>query len=144
MFAQLYSNLHLKRVNPRGFKMARVKYRTMFCLGHLSVTLKDSVVPLSSRLLLINECNDITDCMSSITIRNLESSVKNRLRMRAARHGRSMEEEARDILRAALAEKTHRPANLFEAIRRRMGSLGGVELDIPQRGALREPPRFEE
>ena len=55
-----------------------------------------------------------------------------------------MEEEARDILRAALAEKTHKPANLFEAIRRRMGSLGGVELDIPQRGALREPPRFEE
>jgi antitoxin FitA len=82
--------------------------------------------------------------MSSITIRNLESSVKSRLRMRAARHGRSMEEEARDILRAALAEKTHKPANLFEAIRRRMGSLGGVELDIPQRGALREPPRFEE
>jgi plasmid stability protein len=82
--------------------------------------------------------------MSSITIRNLESSVKDRLRMRAARHGRSMEEEARDILRAALAEKTHRPANLFEAIRPRMGSLGGVELDIPQRGALREPPRFEE
>jgi plasmid stability protein len=82
--------------------------------------------------------------MSSITIRNLESSVKNRLRMRAARHGRSMEEEARDILRAALAEKTRTPANLFEAIRRRIDSLGGVELDIPRRGRLREPPRFEE
>jgi antitoxin FitA len=94
--------------------------------------------------LLINDCNDISDCMSSITIRNLESNVKNQLRMRAARHGRSMEEEARDILRAALAEKTRRPANLFEAIRRRIGSLGGVQLNIPARGSIREPPRFEE
>jgi antitoxin FitA len=82
--------------------------------------------------------------MSSITIRNLESSVKNRLRMRAAQHGRSMQEEARDILRAALAEKTRSPANLFETIRRRIGVLGGVQLDIPQRGPLRELPRFEE
>jgi plasmid stability protein len=55
-----------------------------------------------------------------------------------------MEEEARDILRAALAEKTRRPANLLEAIRRRIDSLGGVELDIPARTPLREPPRFEE
>ena len=94
--------------------------------------------------LLINDCNDINDCMSSITIRNLESNVKDRLRLRAARHGRSMEEEARDILRAALAEKSHRPANLFEAIRRRIDSLRGVELDIPARSPLREPPRFEE
>lgn len=81
--------------------------------------------------------------MSSITIRNLETNVKNQLRMRAARHGRSMEEEVRDILRAALAEKTRRPGNLFEAIRRRIGSLGGVELDLPARGPIREPPRFQ-
>ena len=98
------------------------------------------LAPLSS---LINDCNDISDCVSSITIRGFESNVKNRLRLRAARHGRSME-EARDILRAALAENTRRPANLFEAIRRRIGSLGGVELDIPARGPIREPPRFEE
>ncbi|MBV8139408.1 MAG: plasmid stabilization protein [Deltaproteobacteria bacterium] len=82
--------------------------------------------------------------MPSITIRDLESNVKDRLRLRAARHGRSMEEEARDILRAALAEKTRRPASLFEAIRRRIDSIGGVELDIPARSPLREPPRFEE
>jgi antitoxin FitA len=82
--------------------------------------------------------------MSSITIRNLESNVKDRLRLRAARHGRSMEEEAREILRAALAEKARRPANLFEAIRRRIDSFGGVELDIPARSPLREAPRIEE
>jgi plasmid stability protein len=82
--------------------------------------------------------------VSSITIRNLEESVKRRLRMRAARHGRSMEEEARHILRAALAQKTERPMNLFEAIRRRIASMGGVELNIPAREPMREPPRFEE
>ena len=54
-----------------------------------------------------------------------------------------MEEEAREILRAALAEKTRRPADLFEAIRRRIGSLEGVELDIPARSPIRVPPRFE-
>lgn len=82
--------------------------------------------------------------MSSITIRNLEASVKSRLRVRAARHGRSMEEEARDILRGALAGKAERPTNLFEAIRRRIAPVGGVELNIPARGPMREPPHFEE
>jgi plasmid stability protein len=80
----------------------------------------------------------------SITIRNLEDSVKSRLRLRAARNGRSMEEEARQILRTALADKTRRSADLFEAIRRRIAPMGGVELPIPKRGLLREPPRFEE
>ncbi len=82
--------------------------------------------------------------VSSITIRNLEESVKHRLRMRAARHGRSMEEEARHILRAALAQKTERSTNLFETIRRRIAPIEGVELDIPTREPMREPPRFEE
>jgi antitoxin FitA len=82
--------------------------------------------------------------MSSITIRNLEETLKSRLRVRAARHGRSMEEEARQILRAALAEKAHAPVNLFEAIRRHIAPLGGVDLDVPRRGPMREPPQFEE
>jgi plasmid stability protein len=82
--------------------------------------------------------------MSSITIRNLEETLKSRLRVRAARHGRSMEEEARHILRAALAEKARAPVNLFDAIRRHIAPLGGVDLDIPRRGPMREPPQFEE
>jgi plasmid stability protein len=81
--------------------------------------------------------------LASITIRNLEESVKRKLRMRAARHGRSME-EARHILRAALAEKTARPTNLFEAIRRRIAPMGGVELNIAARETMREAPRLEE
>jgi plasmid stability protein len=82
--------------------------------------------------------------MSSITIRNLEETVKRRLRVRAARHGRSMEEEARQILRAALVEKSAQPTNLFRSIRRRIAPIGGIELNIAAREATREPPQFEE
>lgn len=80
--------------------------------------------------------------MASITIRNLEDGLKRRLRVRAAQHGRSMEDEARTILRAALAEKAPASSNLYDAIRRRIEPLGGVELKIPRRKGMREPPRF--
>lgn len=81
--------------------------------------------------------------MASITIRRLDDSVKAKLRVRAARHGRSMEEEAREILRACLREKsTHRP-NLAEAIRSYIEPLGGVELAIRPREAVRRPPRID-
>ena len=80
--------------------------------------------------------------MASITIRNLDDSLKQRLRVRAAEHGRSMEEEARAILRQAVGEAPP-PSNLAEAIRKRIAPLGGVELDIPPREPLREPPRFD-
>ena len=92
---------------------------------------------------------DIIDCnpdpvMASITIRNLDDGLKSQLRLRAAQHGRSMEDEARHILRIALAEKTRGPSNLFDGIRRRIAPLGGVDLEIPRRGTMREPPRFDE
>ena len=79
--------------------------------------------------------------MASITIRKLDDRVKAKLRLRAARHGRSMEEEARAILTAA-AEKIEQPRNLAEAIHRRFARLGGVELDLPPRTPAREPPDF--
>ncbi len=82
--------------------------------------------------------------MASITIRNLEESLKRRLRLRAAQHGRSMEEEALHILRAALTEKKPASTNLFDEIRRHIDPIGGVDLDIPPRGPMREPPRFDE
>jgi plasmid stability protein len=81
--------------------------------------------------------------MASITIRRLDESVKARLRIRAARHGRSMEEEARQVLTAAVKQKPKRPLNLAEAIRRRIAPLGGVELEIPPREPMRPPPKFE-
>ncbi|MDQ0474918.1 FitA-like ribbon-helix-helix domain-containing protein [Labrys wisconsinensis] len=80
--------------------------------------------------------------MASITIRNLEDPLKVKLRLQAARHGRSMEEEARTILRAALVEEPG--LHVVERIRRRFADLGGVDLPDPKRDALREPPDFSE
>ena len=79
--------------------------------------------------------------MASITIRNLEDDLKRRLRVRAAEHGRSMEEEAREILRQVVAV-TSPPRDLAAAIRARVAKVGGVELDIPAREPIREPLRF--
>jgi antitoxin FitA len=80
--------------------------------------------------------------MSSITIRNLDDGVKRRLRLRAAQRNHSMEEEARDILRCALAEEAKVPGNLADAIRELIEPVGGVDLELPPRGPLRDPPDF--
>ena len=82
--------------------------------------------------------------MASITIRQLDERLKARLRLRAAKHGRSMEDEARDILRSALSTESSRPVNLAEAIRRRFAPLGGVDLPDLPRDAMRDAPRFDE
>ena len=79
--------------------------------------------------------------MASITIRNLDEQTKARLRLRAAHRKRSMEDEARNILRAALAEYSATPRNLAEAIRRRFRAVGGVELQLAGREPMREPPK---
>ncbi|HEV8596917.1 MAG TPA: plasmid stabilization protein [Candidatus Eisenbacteria bacterium] len=79
--------------------------------------------------------------MAVITIRNLDEHTKARLRVRAARHGRSMEEEARTLLRAALTEDAATAGNLAEAIRARFRPLGGIELRLPAREPMREPPK---
>ena len=83
--------------------------------------------------------------VSSITIRNLDPVLKEKLRVRAAERGHSMEAEVREILRAALSRKGP-PANgadLYARIRARFEPLGGVELDLPPREPRREPPRFD-
>ncbi|MDR2637328.1 MAG: plasmid stabilization protein [Zoogloeaceae bacterium] len=74
-----------------------------------------------------------------MTIRNLDAAIKTRLRVQAALHGRSMEDEARDILRAHLNVEPVQGASLVEAIRARVASLGGVELELPMREAIRDP-----
>ena len=80
--------------------------------------------------------------MASITIRRLDDSVKAKLRMRAASHGRSMEEEAREILKAGLRTKSTPQLNLAESIRRHIEPLGGVELALPRRERVRRPPKL--
>ncbi|HEY8263233.1 MAG TPA: plasmid stabilization protein [Methyloceanibacter sp.] len=79
--------------------------------------------------------------MASITIRNLDDDLKRRLRIRAAEHGRSMEEEAREILRSAISGVIA-PKNLGEAIHARFAAMGDVEVVLPARGPMREPPSF--
>jgi len=71
--------------------------------------------------------------MATITIRRLDEALKARLRVRAARQGRSMEEEARQILKAGLTDEPMRRPNLAESIRRRIAPVGGVELSLPPR-----------
>ena len=81
--------------------------------------------------------------MASITIRRLEDSTKQRLRVRASRNKRSMEEEARQILKAALSQKSTSGSNFVKAIRAIVEPLGGIELpDIP-RSPMRPPPKFD-
>jgi plasmid stability protein len=67
--------------------------------------------------------------MTTLTIRNIEPALKERLRMRAARSGRSMEAELRHILSTTLRGESGGEVNLAEAIRRRFLPLGGVEIE---------------
>ena len=82
--------------------------------------------------------------MAAITIRQLDEKIKARLEIRAAHHGRSMEEEAREILRSALVSRPSLKDNLADIVRRRFAPLGGVELELPPRDPIREPPDFAE
>lgn len=79
--------------------------------------------------------------MATLTIRNLDEAVKRRLRVRAAEHGRSMEEEVREILREAVSEQ--RGADLAASIRARVAGIDGVELELPAREPVREPPLLD-
>jgi plasmid stability protein len=78
--------------------------------------------------------------MASLTIRNLEEDTKERLRVRAAQNGRSMEEEARAILRATVAGAT--AADLWTRSRALFAGSKGVDLALPSRRADRTPPTF--
>ncbi len=80
--------------------------------------------------------------MASITVRNLDDGLKRRLRVRAAENGRSMEQEAREILKQALEEETP-IKDLGTAIHELFKPFGGVELEIPPRDPMREPPKFD-
>lgn len=71
--------------------------------------------------------------MASLVIRKLDDYIKSRLRARAAQHGRSIEEEAREILRSALLQAEAPQENIAEAIRHRFAPFGGVELPVIER-----------
>jgi antitoxin FitA len=83
--------------------------------------------------------------MATLTIRNVDAGLKERLRIRAAQHGHSMEAELRDILKESLKEPEQLPEpNLYERIRARFGPLGGADdIELPPRELVGEPPRFD-
>ncbi len=81
--------------------------------------------------------------MAAVSIRDLDDSVREKLRMRAARHGRSMEAEMRAILTAAVTDEQPRPG-LFTALTARFAQLGGVELDLPARSENPRAAEFDE
>lgn len=109
----------------------------------------------SGCLLYIIDFNDINDyiksavnsiikIMASITIRNLERSIKEKLRIQAAKHGRSMEEEVRSILKETFAKESGQPENLAKKIHKRFAAFGGVNLPDIEREPIRQPINFEE
>lgn len=76
--------------------------------------------------------------MASLTIRNLDEDIKQRLRAKAAVGGRSMEEEARAALRAYVAEEVK--GNVYDVLRKTLKPVLGLELERLPRGTVRELP----
>lgn len=80
--------------------------------------------------------------MSVLTVRNLDDDLKTRLRVRAARHGRSMEAEARAILRESLADRQGGEVGTW--IHKRFAGLGLDALDLPPRTELARAADFDQ
>jgi plasmid stability protein len=87
----------------------------------------------------INDCTAIIDVMASITVRNLQTDTKRKLKIRAAMNGRSMEQEAREILKSALAQTSKKKTNVADRIREIFGPLGGVEVERLPRELIPDP-----
>lgn len=79
--------------------------------------------------------------MATLTIRNVEEPVKARLRMEAALHGHSMEEEVRCILRQVLNKPPAR-VGMGTRIHQLFAAIGGVELELPPRTEQARIPDF--
>jgi antitoxin FitA len=77
--------------------------------------------------------------MAAVSIRDLDEGVRDRLRIRAARNGRSMEAEIRAILTDAVS-KPDPSRGLFTELLDRFGEIGGVELDLPPRANVARAP----
>ena len=80
--------------------------------------------------------------MDSITINDVDLTLKRRLSERAAERGRSIEEEALEILKTALEGSPPPEKGFGTALHEIFKSVGGVELEAPERDPMRKPPRF--
>ncbi len=77
--------------------------------------------------------------MANLTIRNFDDELKSLLRQQAARHGCSMEQEAREILRRAVQTQPT-STGFAQRIHRRFAGLKAEDLPIPKRRAARLSP----
>ena len=82
--------------------------------------------------------------MNYITISNLDDDIQSRLQKRAEKHGRSLEEEAKEIIRLALTENHEHSLNLATIIEQRFANLGDFELPEIPREPIRTISTFEE
>jgi len=80
--------------------------------------------------------------MASITIRNLDESLKTKLRLQSGQHGCSMEAEVRNILRQALIPSASQ-SNITDRIHQRFAGLSVDSLPIPARQSVRTPPEMD-
>lgn len=81
--------------------------------------------------------------MPSLTIRNLDDATKQRLRIQAARHGVSMEEEARRILKEAL-RPAEAPSGLGQRLQDRFAGLAAEAFEVPERHTPRSALQWDE
>lgn len=89
--------------------------------------------------------------MSTLTIRNVDEEVKQALRLRAARHGVSMEQEVRTILKMVILPDRRKERgealpgkDFYRSIRDLVEPYGGFDMEIPARsGDVRDPPAFD-
>ncbi len=80
--------------------------------------------------------------MATLIIRQLSDETQNKLRRLAARHGRSVEEEARRLLDLAVSQESRK--GLGTRIHQQIAGIDGVDLGIPARSPIRQPPNFED
>jgi len=80
--------------------------------------------------------------MASITIRNIDETLKTKLRLQSAQHGCSMEAEVRNILRQVLLPSAA-PPDFADRVHQRFAGLNTDSLPIPARQDVRTPPDMD-
>jgi len=98
---------------------------------------------MKSMITMKSLSQNLSNFMASITIRNLDDQVKSQLRISAARHGCSMEEEVRRILRRTLMTESDK-GPFGSRIHQRFAKLGGIDLPEVDRSAPRSAPDFSD
>lgn len=78
--------------------------------------------------------------MASLSVRKLDDIVYEQLRIRAAKHGVSMEEEVRQII-SQVVKIPDKPSSVF---RKYFGHENGIDLDLPDRHTPHNPMDFNE